>query len=473
MVQSNIARRKKRIVLLLVVIIISIIGIRFFVNHSTYNRALDLYDSGKYEESIEAFDLLGDYLDSEEMILEANYNIATDLLNEKKYDQAMNLFISLDGFKDSEYLSKRCIYLRAKGYANNNIWSLAVDTISAIPEFLDSDVLKANYTYNYALDLAKKEEWESAINIMEPLGDYLESETLLKSYKYNIALGKYRDGDWQSASDILSNIKGYRDSEELSYQFIINDLLKIDPIYPEFIATKDNPISVEDFEQVLLYMAYSEDYIVNFSGSNYDEKLLREAYENLDATVWIVDSKYVEIFSQFDIYTGYYPAITIEIRDINGLSEYKDFRLEAYNTIMNLIEDGRLTADMSQKDKAKELYKWVAQNLIYDYDFDMAGYTGYGALFNRKATCNGYTALYNMLCKIVGIEVVGVMGDVVEPGDHIWTLANLDGEEVYIDITWGDPSRLSDYTYDLDYFAVDDRFMSSSRTWDREIYNLE
>lgn len=38
------------------------------------------------------------------------------------------------------------------------------------------------------------------------------------------------------------------------------------------------------------------------------------------------------------------------------------------------------------------------------------------------------------MCKIVGIDVIGVANS-----DHIWTLTNLDGQLLYIDSTWADP----------------------------------
>lgn len=77
-----------------------------------------------------------------------------------------------------------------------------------------------------------------------------------------------------------------------------------------------------------------------------------------------------------------------------------------------------------------------------------------------------------MLCKIVGIDVIGVTGH-GNGGKHIWTYANLDGNKVYIDVTWGDPSEANDLTYDLSYFAVSDRALSSSHTWDRELFRFK
>ncbi|WP_352419482.1 hypothetical protein [Proteiniborus sp.] len=53
----------------------------------------------------------------------------------------------------------------------------------------------------------------------------------------------------------------------------------------------------------------------------------------------------------------------------------------------------------------------------YDRSYSPESFTGYGAAINKEAVCQGYTALYNILCKIVGIEVQGVPG-IVNGEEH-------------------------------------------------------
>ncbi|MBR3704501.1 MAG: surface layer protein, partial [Oscillospiraceae bacterium] len=54
---------------------------------------------------------------------------------------------------------------------------------------------------------------------------------------------------------------------------------------------------------------------------------------------------------------------------------------------------------------------------------------------NRLAVCDGYTAAYNLLLKLEGIECRAVDR---EDWDHMWTVAVLDGVSYHIDATWGD-----------------------------------
>ncbi len=76
-------------------------------NH--YQEAEALFESGKYEEAIEAFEALNGYKDSNEKIkackealLDLAYEDATSLYNAGKYEEAIEAFEALNGYKDSE-----------------------------------------------------------------------------------------------------------------------------------------------------------------------------------------------------------------------------------------------------------------------------------------------------------------------------------------------------------------------------------
>ena len=67
-----------------------------------YNKALDLAESGEYEEAISMFVELDDYKDSQDRIKEIKYQQAVVLAEEGKYDEAKALFVELGEYKDSE-----------------------------------------------------------------------------------------------------------------------------------------------------------------------------------------------------------------------------------------------------------------------------------------------------------------------------------------------------------------------------------
>jgi len=56
-------------------------------------------------------------------------------------------------------------------------------------------------------------------------------------------------------------------------------------------------------------------------------------------------------------------------------------------------------------------------------------------------------------------------------GEHIWTVAILDGNKVHIDSTWGDSS--GDGTKpNYSYFAATSEFMKRTHKWDSEKFGI-
>jgi len=109
-----------------------------------------------------------------------------------------------------------------------------------------------------------------------------------------------------------------------------------------------------------------------------------------------------------------------------------------------LWAEEKITADMSQYDKARIYFTWVCDNCQYDFsstDTSMS-HSGYSVFASGKAVCDGYTAAYNLLLKLEGIDCT-----TVSRGDHIWTAAQLDGTTVHIDTTWGDQSGAIAYQF--------------------------
>lgn len=113
-----------------------------------------------------------------------------------------------------------------------------------------------------------------------------------------------------------------------------------------------------------------------------------------------------------------------------------------------LWQSGILTLDMTERERAEACFLWLCGSCTYDYygaDETSLSHTAYGALFNGRAVCDGYTGLYNLLLKMEGIECRALYNT-----EHIWTLAVLDGVTCHIDVTWGDQARGSE----LRYFAM-------------------
>ena len=138
----------------------------------------------------------------------------------------------------------------------------------------------------------------------------------------------------------------------------------------------------------------------------------------------------------------------------------------------NLWASGAITSSMTQKQKARVYYDWLIQHCEYNNAASNMTFEDlmeqtvihitpdtpwevlFGgsaapkvcepakyALIDGKAVCTGYTAAYNLLLRLEGIEC----GAVYSPAeDHDWSIAVLDGVQYHIDATWGDTSGTAD-----------------------------
>nr|WP_325234947.1 S-layer homology domain-containing protein [uncultured Oscillibacter sp.] len=128
--------------------------------------------------------------------------------------------------------------------------------------------------------------------------------------------------------------------------------------------------------------------------------------------------------------------------------EYRAAAMEAAIAVHDrLWNEGVLRPDMAELEKARVYYGWICDNCVYDYQAgdDSLSHIPYSLFANGAAVCDGYTGAYNLLLKLEGIRCSTII-----QGDHIWTVATLDGTEYHIDTTWGDSG--SEVSYD--YFAM-------------------
>ena len=112
--QAQVAKLNKKIAIITTPIVCAIIAFIIVLNtviipNGKYNDAIELMESGKYEQAIAAFEAMDGYKESVEKItecetgiLDGKYNDAIALMDAGKYIEAYEALIALDGYKDSE-----------------------------------------------------------------------------------------------------------------------------------------------------------------------------------------------------------------------------------------------------------------------------------------------------------------------------------------------------------------------------------
>ncbi len=308
-------------------------------------------------------------------------------------------------------------------------------------------------------------------------GEYIDTENILYKGTTYLPLRKIADVvgvgvDFNQSTKMINLVK---DST-------ISNVVNLKPMLSiEDITIPKEPTTVEDFEKVFLYMAnnnlekinlyYKPEYNLSFVYSR-----------NIDDNLWTalnnVFYEYTDLFSSVNGLDDSYNntkdnfVITIELvgEVLDGISfveQQQIFEKQAKLLNESLKTSGKITSSMTEREIAKVIFNEVTTLLAYDEDaynttnINPASFTGYGAIKNKVAVCQGYTALYNHLLKLNGIECFGQEGELnKERVLHLWTVAILDGEKSYIDTTYGDQDSYTDYNY----FDVDKSVLSQGRS---------
>ncbi len=123
-------------------------------------------------------------------------------------------------------------------------------------------------------------------------------------------------------------------------------------------------------------------------------------------------------------------------------------------------------------EKAMAIYKWVCENVYYDYD----AYNGVGeydgqsalvALEEKRAVCGGYASLTAMLLQGAGIPARYVYGT-AGTDYHAWNYVYIDGKWSFMDTTWGSNNSYENGVFtkgEMSYsnFGMTGQLLSDSR----------
>lgn len=294
-----------------------------------------------------------------------------------------------------------------------------------------------------------------------------------KLHEMNIVNGYLVDGKYCYKPD--DNIS----RAEIS-KLIVNALnYNADGVQKPFLLTEyayiENPKNIDELELMIKYLAINN--IMEYK-LVYDEEIDFDKFVNEATNVFF--ELYQTCPELFSIYNSvqflygenegkYEIIIQFETDGMNRVQMKKSniiFYTETRDTVQHMFDTGILNSQMTDKEKADVLYKWVCLNVEYDMDIDNMG-SGYSAIHYGKSVCQGYTALYNLMLRFVGIyDVQGIPGAVNTTSElHLWTGAILDDENVLIDTTWGD---LGGDMYTEKWFDASEEEFKVNHIWDNE-----
>ena len=213
-------------------------------NMIAYSDAEELLNNGSFDEAQSAFSELGEYSDSETMILECQYQKADFYLKNKRYEDAMEIWDSLGDYSDSaarienaKEVWKEDDYQAALALMENEDYMNAKAAFDALHDYKDSAEksaecveLKKEADYQAALTLLNDGKYEEAKKAFYAILDYKDSKEQEKIAVYRINEQNYQEAEAQfkagkykdalSAFKMLSDFKDSRERyKEAAYQY--------------------------------------------------------------------------------------------------------------------------------------------------------------------------------------------------------------------------------------------------------------
>jgi len=200
-------RSKKPLIIVLIsvgaTLILLAVALLLGIPYIQYCQAVNMMENGRYEDAIIEFEGMGDYLKSEEMLIESKYLLAKRTQTEAQYVKASEMFKELGEYKDSKLLASECDYLYASQLLTAGDYQKAFEAFGKLNGYKDSADKILECKYLMAEKLIDEGKIVLAYNELTALGNYGNSKVLLKSieptYKLIIAKPKlFVNKEWEN-----------------------------------------------------------------------------------------------------------------------------------------------------------------------------------------------------------------------------------------------------------------------------------
>lgn len=183
-------------------------------------------------------------------------------------------------------------------------------------------------------------------------------------------------------------------------------------------------------------------------------------------------------------------TLTDDMKRRNEWPWYVDSYSYSYHEIDNSVT--HITPDyLDPKIYDREVYGWKLQDILeetvypgmskwqialavhdylavhYVYDESLVKRDAYDLITNGVGVCEGYSAVYQDLMELVGVECILATS---EKMNHVWNMVRIDGTWYHVDLTWDDPTSDCTGRAMHSYFLLSDSQISDSthnhHNWD-------
>lgn len=176
----------------------------------TYKHARELLSEEKYDDSIDAFESLGDYKDSADMITQVKCQKAESLVKQKKYNAAREIYNDLEKYD----MVNSVTYQEGKDLIADEKYEDAIDLLINF-EYKDSEELLKEAEYGRGIELMEQKSYVTAIGYLKKVLDYKDAKSKIGECKYLIGVDYMKDENYNAALKEFELVKKYDNGEVL------------------------------------------------------------------------------------------------------------------------------------------------------------------------------------------------------------------------------------------------------------------
>lgn len=250
----------------------------------------------------------------------------------------------------------------------------------------------------------------------------------------------------------------------------------------------DKPMSKTDFYRMFLSMVINGQDLLDIIYENISEQ---ETYNLVDLAkqsfydMGVIYPEYFTFFSSVKINVfvkknnfEYLTKFTFQLE-----GEQLDriaFTIKMATYVINCLRSSNKINDyMSEYQKARVIFQWVVLHTKYPKEPKQDDFTPYGLFYNGVGVCQAFTGVFNLLCKMENIKVIGIAGQVKNyTEEHIWSYIKLDGFYSYVDCTWASPLFINEDLLvkyginpeeicNFEYFNIHRKDLEKTHHWNR------
>lgn len=272
-----------------------------------------------------------------------------------------------------------------------------------------------------------------------------------------------------SEKEVISTLINYYDRTPTV--LVNNEYQK--EIDESFVHITDDFIADNRDELLNIYytiMASGMNEFTFFCSSKYEGCIEEVLKINNDEDLLSQINNFVHVYNSFKSMKTSYTTngkITLYINRV-----YNEETIDKINNKLDEIESSIIDKNKSIRDNILSIHDYIVNNTKYNVEDEMkantVSSTAIGVLFNKLATCNGYTDAASLLLDRLNVKNIRISND-----EHIWNLVYLDGKWLHLDLTWDDPvNNLNKDILLHDYFLKETKDMDEKHNFDKNIFNF-